>query len=104
MLRLIKLDDGLWLHKWFTSLFNGYFLVYFSSSIFHTILACNIFKIVSVAVSIPENARQAVIKDKSDVKLVFKLIEDLGTNVNVISKINEFIKYSEVYTMDKDSS
>lgn len=101
-IKTLGLPDEVWLHKWFMSLFTGYFPVYFCSRVFDTLLATDIFIMVSIVVALVKQIRKAFLKDTKDFTYITGYLNDMGKSIEVVSSINSVIHNALKYRLEKD--
>ena len=96
------LPDEVWLHKWFMSLFTGYFPTYFCSRVFDLVLCTDIFTLVSFAVALTCSLKQDFIRSKADFSLVTEVLGSLGERKDLLSTTASLIEQTKRHKMPSE--
>lgn len=102
IIKKLGFPDELWLHKWFMSLFTGYFPTYFCSRVMDIVLVTDIFSSVSIALSLTLYNRKAFFKSNQDFSYISEYLNDLGANEDVMENAFKILKQWEKYKLEND--
>lgn len=85
------IPDEVWLHKWYMSLYTGYFPSYFCSRIFDIVLSTDIFMSVSFTVALLRTVRKEIIRFREDMPTQCTMLNELCSTTSFTSKINSIV-------------
>jgi len=89
------LPDEVWLHKWFMSLFTGYFPTYLCSRVFDLLLSSDIFALVSFAVALACHYRSDFLRARSDFSAVVETLASLGERKELLSATASLVEQAK---------